>query len=137
MLNLSESQRSEIINYCIQELPNEACGLLAGKDFGIQKIFFISNQNKSPSRFFMEPLELLTALTWMDENDQDLLALFHSHPNGPDHPSLTDIKEFYYPDIESMIVFPISGGWDLRSFKIENNSYYESALQIGLDQDFL
>ena len=131
MLNLLKSQWLEIIDYCVQELPNEACGLLAGKDFNIQKIFFISNQYKSPTRFLMEPLELLAAFNWMDDHNQDLLASFHSHPNGPNHPSVTDIKEFYYPGIESMIVFPDSDGWNLRSFKIENNSFYETDLQIN------
>jgi proteasome lid subunit RPN8/RPN11 len=132
-LNLLKSHYLDIINHSIQKLPNEACGLLAGKDDVVELVIFISNQYHSPTRFFMEPLELLNAFNWIDEHGMELMAMFHSHPNGPEHPSLTDLKEFFYPGIESMIVSPQGENWRLKSFRIEQAGYVEIPYQIRPD----
>jgi proteasome lid subunit RPN8/RPN11 len=128
MLILDNKQIKQIIDYCKSNPSIEVCGILVGNNAQVKKIFFITNKYDSPTRFFMEPTELLQAFNWMDEQKMELLGIFHSHPNGPETPSITDIKEFNYPGIESVIVTPKKGNWKLFPYIIEGQSYILSKI---------
>jgi len=78
--------------------PREGCGLLAGRDGEICRWFPGTNVHPEPLvRYRMDDRELLTAFREMERNGWDLLAIFHSHPQGPAYPSPTDIAQAYYP----------------------------------------
>ena len=109
--------------------PLETCGLLAGKNNSVEKVFFIANQAQSPVKFRMDPTEQLNALEWIDSNGLDLLAIFHSHPTGPEMISATDIEEAAYP-VVNIIWSPNNGSWQARGFKIEDGRATEVELQI-------
>ena len=107
----------------------EACGLLAGKNNSVEKVFLITNQAQSPVRFRMDPTEQLNALEWIDSNGLELLAIFHSHPTGPETVSATDIKEAAYP-VVNIIWSTNNGSWQARGFRIEDGRATEVELQI-------
>lgn len=109
--------------------PLEACGLLAGKNNSVEKVFLITNQAQSPVRFRMDPTEQLNALEWIDSNGLELLAIFHSHPTGPETVSATDIKEAAYP-VVNIIWSTNNGSWQARGFRIEDGRATEVELQI-------
>ena len=112
--------------------PLEACGLLAGKDGAVSRVFLITNQAKSPERFRMEPVEQVRALHWVDTNSLDLLAIFHSHPTGPEMLSETDIAEAAY-EVVQIIWSPSSlqeEAWQAHAFLIENGQLYNVELEI-------
>ena len=46
IINKSDVQR--IIDHCTAELPHEACGILAGKDYKVEKIYFMKNAKPGP-----------------------------------------------------------------------------------------
>jgi [CysO sulfur-carrier protein]-S-L-cysteine hydrolase len=110
--------------------PLEACGLLAGKNSQVQVVLLVRNQAQSPVRFVMDPLEQLHALEWIDENSLDLIAIFHSHPAGPEIPSETDIAEAAYEAVQVIWSRP-QGVWQARGFWIEAGHIREVALEIG------
>ena len=115
---------------CVSEhAPLEACGLLAGKNDIVLKVLEVSNQAQSPVRFVMDPLEQLNAFEWIDSNDLDLLAIFHSHPTGPETVSVTDIAEAAYVVIH-IICSPKNGKWQARGFWIEDKQAFEITLEI-------
>ena len=66
--------------YVKSSVPLEACGLLAGKDSKVSKVFLIENKSQSQVRFRMDPVEQLRAFAWIEANSLDLLGIFHSHP---------------------------------------------------------
>ena len=109
--------------------PLEACGLLAGKHDGVEKVILVRNQTQSPVRFVMDPYEQLQAFEWIDSNGLDLLAIFHSHPSGPHTPSQTDIAEAAY-EVVHLIWSRDQNGWKARGFWIQNGSATEVSLQI-------
>ncbi len=111
--------------------PQEACGLLAGIGQTTLAVFPISNVLKSPVRFRMEPYEQLQALNQIDENNWQLLAIYHSHPNGPAHPSPTDIAEAAYPEAVNLIWSPGDENWRCRGFIIRDQQVYEIAVRIS------
>lgn len=109
--------------------PLEACGLLAGKNNSVEKVFLITNQAQSPVRFRMDPTEQLNALEWIDSNGLELLAIFHSHPTGPETVSATDIKEAAYP-VVNIIWSTNNRSWQAHGFLIEDGRATEVELQI-------
>ena len=128
-LALSKQQIDEIIAHVNDHAPLEACGLLAGKNNRVEKVFFVQNQAQSPVRFVMNPYEQLKAFDWIDDNGLDLLGIFHSHPAGPETASPTDIAEASY-SVVHIICSQKSRQWKLRGFWIEGGNSTEVTLQI-------
>jgi proteasome lid subunit RPN8/RPN11 len=112
------------------QAPLEACGLLAGKNNLVEKLFIIANQTQSPHRFRMDPSEQLRAFNAMDADGMDLLAIFHSHPAGPETVSATDIAEAAYPVVNIIWSRP-RGIWQARGFWIEEGKVSEVNLRIA------
>lgn len=108
-------------------LPEEACGLLGGVSDGggalARMALPVENALHSPVRFRMDPRAQLAAFQAIEAAGLELLAIFHSHPRGPRAPSATDLAEFAYPGVLSLILFPdpaggLSGRWSARAFHI-------------------
>lgn len=129
LLVLSKHQVHEITEYLNEHIPLEACGLLAGKNDRVEKVFFVRNQAQSPVRFVMDPSEQLKAFDWIDDNGLDLLGIFHSHTTGPETVSPTDIADAAY-DVVHIVCSLKNGQWKLRGFWIENGHATEVTLQI-------
>jgi proteasome lid subunit RPN8/RPN11 len=80
----------------------------------------IENALHSPVRFCMAPAAQLQAFQALEADGLDLLAIFHSHPTGPREPSPTDLAEFAYPGVLSLILFPTDAqAWSARAFHIQ------------------
>jgi proteasome lid subunit RPN8/RPN11 len=128
-LILTKEQLQHMIDHVDAHAPLEACGLLAGRDSKVEKIFLVQNQARSAVRYVMDPMEQLTAFAWIDSNGMDLLGIFHSHPTGPETVSATDISEAAYAVVH-VILCHMNKNWHARGFWIEDNDYTETALQI-------
>ncbi len=111
-------------------LPEEACGFILEKEPGQLEAIPVTNALHSPLRFRMEASEQLELMTQMDEHDWRMAGIYHSHPNGPDRPSATDLAEAAYPEAISLIWFPQAGGWDCRAFILENGAYTEIPIDL-------
>lgn len=118
-LVLMKSHWEEMLQHVQQNAPLEACGLLAGKNDAVERIFIVRNQAQSPVRFVMDPYEQLDAFEWIDSHALDLLGIFHSHPAGPETVSVTDIAEAAY-EVVHVIWSRSNGEWGARGFWIED-----------------
>lgn len=128
-LTLKREHTLAIIEHSASHAPLEACGLLAGKKDRVEKVLFVRNQAQSPARFVMDPYEQLQAFDWIESNRLDLLAIFHSHPAGPETVSPTDIAEAAY-EVVHIVCFRRDGQWSLRGFWIEKGTAREVDLKI-------
>jgi len=81
-----------MIEHSKSEDPNECCGILAGTNGDISKLYKIRNASPSPYRYVMDPQEMLTSIQDADENSIDLVAFYHSHTHSPAYPSETDTR---------------------------------------------
>ena len=111
-------------------LPEEGCGLLAGVGQRVELTIPITNQLHSPLRYNMDPEELVRAFYDLEARGLEMLASFHSHPNGPDIPSETDIREFAYPGTSMLIWDRATSGWQVKGYVVLPNAYYEIELRI-------
>lgn len=128
-LKLPKEQLLTMIDHVHKHAPLEACGLLAGVDSTVRKIFLVQNQAHSAVRFVMDPIGQLNAFAWIESHGMDLLGIFHSHPTGPETVSPTDISEAAYAVVH-VILSRSDKGWQTRGFWIKDNDYSEVELQI-------
>src|SRR5690606_24265006 len=80
------------------------CGLLAGLEGRVRCLYPIENRLHSAVAYEMEPHQQLQAMLEMEEAGLQLLAIYHSHPTGPQTPSATDVDQSYYPGVAYIIV---------------------------------
>jgi proteasome lid subunit RPN8/RPN11 len=135
-LEMSQAHLEEMRAHVESCSPNEACGLLAGTGNIVKRVLPIANQERSPSRFRMDPREQLRGFRSIEEAGLELVAIFHSHPaetgseTGPvPGPSVTDIREAAYP-VAQVIWFRRPGLWSARGFWIEDGYVTALPLQI-------
>ena len=111
-------------------LPEEACGLLAGRDGVVTRAVPIENAAHSPVRYRMEPRAQVGELLSIEALGLDLLGIYHSHPNGPAVPSPTDQAEVYDPETLVLVWCSGSQGWSARAFALRGGSSTEVSLEI-------
>ena len=111
-------------------LPEEACGLLAGTGRYVLKGYTVANKLHSPVRFRMDEQALVNAMVDIETRGWQLIAIYHSHPQGPSYPSLTDQQDHYYPDSLSVICYPILDQWQCRAYQMDMQGYHEVVVQI-------
>ena len=84
--------------------PLEACGILAGRASRVRRLYPVRNLRESPTAYEMDPAEQLAAMVDLEERGWELLAIYHSHPHGPQVPSSADVAQAYYPEAAYVIV---------------------------------
>jgi [CysO sulfur-carrier protein]-S-L-cysteine hydrolase len=92
----------QLIDWARAGLPNEACGIVAGDRFatdGGKPLTFhgLTNTVASPYRYLIDPAEQLKVMTQLDEADEVVWGIFHSHVASPAEPSPTDLELAFYP----------------------------------------
>ena len=122
--------------HAARDAPLEACGLVSGrtKKGSFQAVSLIPTTNRlhSSIRYQIDPHEQLNAFNEMEAGGLELVAIYHSHPHGPEVPSPIDIKEAYYPDTIHLIWSARSGAWNCRGFLIHNDTVQEVGLIITM-----
>lgn len=114
--------------------PEEACGLVAGQNGRAYQVNVVANALHSPTAYRMDPHEQIEAFLEMEKGGQQLLAIYHSHPTGPEVPSEVDRAEFAYPGVITLIWFPKDDTWDCRAYRINDRMVSEIALMLVDDE---
>lgn len=114
-----------MVQCCREGIPNEACGFLAGgHDDTVTKIYPLTNEAASPVFYRPSSREMIAVFSDMDQNDIDLLAIFHSHVATEPYPSATDRREAHYPDVVYIIISLADPGQpETRGFLIHKEDW--------------
>ena len=111
--------------------PLEACGLLAGRDQVVYAHYPVDNRLASRTMYEMEPEQQLAAMLDLEERGWEILAIYHSHPGGPETPSPLDIAQAYYPDSAYIIVSLRNRQQpSVRAFTIVENQVQEIPFRV-------
>jgi len=94
----------EIIKHARAEVPNECCGLLAGKNGGVLEVFRCESTEKSPYRYYLDPKDQIRVMREMDRKGWELVGIYHSHTHTEAYPSKTDVELAFYPEALYFIV---------------------------------
>jgi [CysO sulfur-carrier protein]-S-L-cysteine hydrolase len=131
LLSISWRQRQVMLTHVLSCLPEEACGLISGTCEGkVVSVIPITNELHSQTAFRMDPKDQIRAFLQIEANNLDLIAVYHSHPNGPARPSESDIDQFRYPGVVQLIWSLQDSTWVLNGFIIEGRLAREGTINL-------
>ena len=119
-----------MVAHAVAELPNEACGYLAGKDGIITRVFLLTNTDHSPEHFSFDPAEQFVALKSSREEGIRILANFHSHPKTPARPSDEDVRLAFDPEISYVIISLAKDEAVINSYRIADSGVEKEKIDI-------
>ena len=103
MIYIKELQLQRIIDQAKNEFPNECCGFLSGykteEDIHIEKIYILTNIDRSSEHFSMDPKEQFAAVKAIRNEASIVIGNYHSHPYTPSRPSEEDKRLAYDPKV--------------------------------------
>jgi len=112
--------RSALVEHAEAELPNEACGLISLRDGVAERFFPGRNRAASPYRFDLE----IDPEVWFLEDEGYDLAVFHSHPSSPPHPSRTDVEAIGLWEGRPYVILSLRtgelAGWRIAGGRVES-----------------
>jgi proteasome lid subunit RPN8/RPN11 len=136
-LTIPSTVADELLAHARGELPNEACGLLAGDLASGSATTFhpARNAEASPLRYNVHPDDLVRIVFAIEDAGRDLVAIFHSHTRSPAVPSATDRRTAQYPDAYYVLATLADPEADpaesLRAWRIRAGESTEVPLRIG------
>ena len=131
-MRIARALVDEIVAHAQQDLPNECCGIVATSNGQAVKVYRATNAEASPFRYSLDPREQYEITMEIEEQGQDLGAIYHSHTKSPAYPSQTDINLAFYPDALYLIVSLADPGRpDLKAFRIVDGKIDEAELTVG------
>jgi proteasome lid subunit RPN8/RPN11 len=129
-LELSRTLFDEMLAQARAELPNECCGLLAGRvvdGVGRAEVRYpLVNAAADPKRFESDPRSMLAAEKDMRRRGLDVLAVYHSHPTSPAVPSKTDLAQNYSVDVVNLIISLTDKDPSVRGWWLTADDYREA-----------
>jgi [CysO sulfur-carrier protein]-S-L-cysteine hydrolase len=131
-LSLSAGMARRLLAHARRELPNESCALLAGdlREGRVTAMHPARNLLASPYRYDVDPADLVRIVHAIEEDGQDLVAIFHSHPTSAPAPSPADLREARYAVIH--VIAGLSAGRHcLEAWWIERERALPVPLVIG------
>jgi proteasome lid subunit RPN8/RPN11 len=92
-VRISEALIDEIVAHARDDLPNECCGMIGGREGEASSVIRVENSAASPLRYEMDPQEQYNALKSIEDGGGELLAIYHSHTKSAAYPSQTDVNQ--------------------------------------------
>ncbi len=120
MLTISREDYLAMIAHCIDGLPDEACGLLAGDPATgrVEACYPTGNAARSATLYEVEPRDHLRADRDAESRGGEIIGVFHSHTHTDAYPSPTDVAQAPDPDWHYVLVSLRDCRPVLRSFRI-------------------
>ena len=117
-LSISATIYRQLLEQADVARPLEIVGMLLGRGRVIDQCLPLENIAVFPEKEFMaDPEGLLYAIKHIRTQQLELIALYHSHPNGPANPSRTDFLEAKW-DVPMLILDPenqVIRAWQLET----------------------
>ena len=92
----------KMLEHAHRDAPDEACGIVAGdapwSEGGRALRFYpTKNAERSPYRYRIDPEQQLRVMLEIDDRDEVVWGIFHSHTHTPAEASPTDRRLAFYP----------------------------------------
>jgi len=117
-----------------EDMPNEACGMLAGSDGVVEHFYPMTNADASPEHYTLVPREQFDVMKNARGRGLQLLAVWHSHPETPARMSDEDIRLAYATDVYYVILsLAVPESEALRGFEMIDGAPVEISVTITED----
>ena len=132
-LQIPQEMVDAIFEQSRAEYPNEACGVILGRSGIAQRLKPMFNAAASPTFYEFDPKDLFTLYREIDDNDEELIVIYHSHTETEAYPSRTDIAYASEPGAHYVLVSTreeIAPATEFRSYRIIDGIVTEEPVEI-------
>lgn len=134
-LEISRQFVDVILEQSRSEYPDEACGVILGPvgSGKAQRIKPMINAAHSPTFYEFDPKDLLALYREVDDLDEEIVIIYHSHTDTEAYPSRTDIAYAGEPGAHYVLVSTrqeIAPETEFRSFRIVDGVVTEETVVI-------
>ena len=134
-LKISRSIVDEILEQSKVEYPDECCGAILGPIGSGDPVRLkpMINAAHSPTFYEFDPKDLLALYKEADDNDEEIVVIYHSHTETEAFPSRTDIAYAGEPGAHYVLVSTreqIAPATEFRSFRIIDGVVTEEEVSI-------
>lgn len=116
-----------------QSFPGlEICGLI-GAQAGIPSSCYpVKNIANDPSiRYTMDPHGQIDAMRQIRDNNEEMFAIYHSHPTTPAEPSKTDLDLAEYPKALQLIIsLNTKGVLEIRGYRLNKKNPIQEVILV-------
>ena len=120
-----------VVAHARRDHPDEACGVIAGRDGAATRMFEMENAERSPTFYRFDAKEQLRVWRDMDDADEVPFVIYHSHTATEAHPSRTDISLASEPDAHYLLVSTRDPDVEeVRSFRIVDGQVAEEPVNV-------
>jgi [CysO sulfur-carrier protein]-S-L-cysteine hydrolase len=141
VFELPRRYTEEIVEHARAEAPNECCGILAGKEGRVLKLYRAVNAEHSPYRYDIDASDLYRINAEVEASGWEFVAIYHSHPRAEAYPSPNDVAMTHLPgsgelvDLWPGVIYLIVSLADpasprIRAFHIERGTVSEEELHL-------
>ena len=92
-MKISQSLIDEMVAHAREDVPDECCGMIGGRDGEATSVVRVENAAHSPLRYEMDPQGQFDALKQIEDAGDELIGIYHSHTRSAAYPSQTDVNE--------------------------------------------
>ena len=132
-MKISQALIDEMVAHAREDLPNECCGMVGGRDGEATEVVRVVNAAATPLRYEMDPQGQYNALKQIEDNGGELLAIYHSHTKSAAYPSQTDVNQAVaWPDQVYVIVsLEDADNPDVKAFMLKDLRIADAELEIA------
>ena len=135
MLRLSRDVYLQMVGHCLDGLPLEACGLLAGDpnaaDAAWATVCYPTGNAAASARLYtVDPRDHLRADRDAEDRGLEVIGVFHSHTHTDAYPSPTDVRQAFDPGWHYVIVSLKYDAPVLRSYRIVDETVTEEPVVL-------
>jgi [CysO sulfur-carrier protein]-S-L-cysteine hydrolase len=92
-MKIPQALIDEMVAHAREDLPNECCGMIGGRDGEATSVVRVENAAASPLRYEMDSKGQIQAYNAIQDNGEELLGIYHSHTRSAAYPSQTDVNQ--------------------------------------------
>ncbi len=129
-MKLPKALADDLVAHATEDLPNECCGMIGGRDGVAERVYRAVNTEGSPFMYVIDPREQMRIMDDIDDAGMDLLAVYHSHTRSAAYPSRTDVELAFFPKTLYLIVsLADRSAPEIRAFQISRTLPPEEAVR--------
>jgi proteasome lid subunit RPN8/RPN11 len=131
-VKISRDLVDEMVAHAREDLPNECCGMIGGRDGTATRVVRVENAAASPLRYEMDPQGQFDALKAIEDEGEDLLGIYHSHTRSAAYPSQTDVNQAVaWPEQVYVIVSLAEEEPDVKAYDLRDLRIADVALDVA------
>ena len=138
-LSLTGTHRVQISGIVTAGHPHETCGLLIGRRCGdeirVLRVTEAQNLNveRARDRFQLDPQAFISADREARSQGLDIVGIWHSHPDCPARPSLTDLESAWEGYSYLIVSVSARGAEEFRSWRLQGDLFWEERVEEGME----